>query len=243
MSVKNFTKKLVLITGIFLLIFSTVSNAQRGRGRHYGHSHYYGRSAYYHPYVSVGFRTGYYRHYGSYYSPHRYRFYRPFVPHFGVRVMVMPSGYRRIYAGSYPYYYYGGVYYAPAPRGGYQTVKPPIGARIAELPGDAQAVVIDGRQYYVFDGTYYREVTTADNRIEYEVASRDGVMDKDRNFNSDTQNDYVPQTGGRVNKLPQGSRSVIIKGKKYYESPDGVYYEEIISPNKVYYEVVGDVNK
>jgi hypothetical protein len=243
MSVKNFTKKLVLIMSIFLLVFITASHAQRGRGRHYGHRYYHGRGAYYHPYVSVGFRTGYYRHYGSYYYRHHYGFYRPFIPRFGVRVMVLPSGYRRIYAGSYPYYYYDGVYYAPVPRGGYQAVKPPIGARVSELPGDAQTVLIDGRQYYVSDGTYYREVKTADNGIGYEVANTDGMMNRDGNFNSDTPDNYVPQTGDRVNKLPSGSRSVVIKGKKYYESPDGIYYEEIISLNKVYYEVVSGANE
>ncbi len=229
--------------GIFLLVFSTFSNAQRGRGRHYGHSYYHGRSAYYRPSFSVGFRTGYYPHYGSYYYRHRYNFYRPFTPRFGVRVMVLPSGYRRIYAGAYPYYYYGGVYYAPLAGRGYQTVKPPIGARISELPGDAQAVVIDGQQYYVIDGTYYREITTRDNNVEYEVVRTDGRMSRTDDVNHVTQDNYAPQPGDRVSKLPSGSRSVVIKGKKYYESPDGVYYEEIISPNKVYYEVVSGTNE
>jgi len=240
MGIKNSMQRLILTMSVFLLIFSTASNAQRGWGRHHGHGYHHSSRvySYRHPYASVGFRTGYYRHYGGYYYRPHYGFYRPFVPHFGVRVMLLPRGYRRIYAGAYPYYYYGGVYYAPLPGRGYQTVKPPTGARISELPGDAQAVIIDGQQYYVFDGTYYKEVITNDNRTEYEVVSTGGVIDRERT-DSDVPDNYDSQIGDRVNKLPSGSRSVIIKGKKYYESPDGIYYEEIVSPNKVEYELVG----
>lgn len=244
MGTKNFTQKLSLILGITLLLFSVVSNAQRGRGHHWGGGYGYHHGArfhsYYRPAVSLGFRSGYYRHYGSYFYRHP-NFFRPYYfPHFGFRVSVLPFGYRRIFTAGYPYYYYGGVYYAPLPYRGYEVVRPPVGARVPELPGDAQAVIIDGLQYYVVDGTYYRQILTHDNRTEYEVVRTDDRLRQENvDQNSNEQDEYKEQPGDRVNKLPEGSRSVTIKGKKYYEAPDGTFYEEIISPNKIEYEVVG----
>lgn len=240
MRIKKFTQRLILLMGIFQLLFSLASNAQRGWGRHGRHGYYRGSwtHSYYHPYISAGFRTGYYRHYGGYsYHPH---FFRPYFPHFGFRVSLLPLGYRRLYVGSSPYYYYGGVYYAPLSHRGYEVVEPPVGARISELPGDAQTVIIDGQQYYVIDGTYYREVITSDNRIEYEVVRTDNKLREGKSQEySNTPDNSRQQVGNRITKLPSNSRGVTIKGKKYYESPDGTYYEEIISPNKVEYEVVG----
>lgn len=242
MDIKNSTRRFIFILSILLFIFSATSYAQRGWGRHHGFNRGYyhmSRGYAYQPYVSIGFRSGYYRHYGGYYYRAHYRYYQP-IPHFGIRVMVLPPGYRRIYVGAYPYYYQGGVYYVPLANRGYQTVKPPIGARILELPGDAQAVILDGQKYYVFDGTYYKEMITSDNRVEYEVVSTDGQMYRDREQDPGVQgnDNYRPQIGERIDKLPSGSRSIVIRDKKYYEAPDGTYYEEIISPNKVEYEVV-----
>jgi len=106
------------------------------------------------------------------------------------------------------------------------------------LPGDAQAVVIDGQKYYVSDGTYYKEEIDADNKLWYTVVGVNGELQPDNELgeNPATMGDRV---GDRVEKLPQGCRTIVISGKKYFEAPSGLYYEEIISPNKVYYEVVG----
>jgi hypothetical protein len=241
MSTKNFTLRLIFIMGILLLIGSSGVYAQRGRG----HSHWRGHSSYYGPrfhsysrsYASIGFgfnaryHSGYYRPYHSYYRGVR--------PYFGFRIGVLPFGYHRIYVGAYPYYYYNGIYYSPYGNNDYRVVAPPLGAIVPELPGDAQDVIIDGQKYYVVDGTYYRQEMDKDNRIEYRVVGVNGVLNTDTNNSNPASDNYGSNIGDRINKLPADCRAVTIHGKKYYEAPSGIYYEEIISPNKIEYEVVG----
>jgi len=239
--------------GILLLIFNSGALAQRGwghsyrhgysYGRGYGHSYYHGPRvySYVHPYVSIGYRGIHYRHYGGYFYRSFPGYYRAVIPPFGFHISILPPGYRRIYVGHYPYYYYNGIYYSPYDNG-YKVVAPPLGARVTELPRDAQAVIIDGQKYYVWDGTYYQEEIVNDNEIEYIVVGRNGNVNGDANSNADENADVRTngsEIGDRVSKLPPDCHVVVISGKKYYESPDGIYYEEIISPNKVEYEVVG----
>ena len=50
----------------------------------------------------------------------------------------------------------------------------------------------------------------------------------------------VPATGTRVDQLPPGARTVVIKNEKYYLSPTGVYYQVVIEGDKVRYEVTGN---
>ena len=244
MSTRNYTQKSVWILGIVLLLATAGAEAQRGWGRpyrhHHGYNRYYGPRIYAFPrsYVSVGFAGIHYRYYGGY-------FYRPFpgyfravAPPIGVHISILPPGCRRIYVGSYPYYYYNGTYYSPSERSHeYTVVSPPYGAKVPELPADAQAVVIDGQKYYVLDGTYYKEEIDADNKLWYTVVGLNGELGSDGAREENRAND--DRVGDRVDKLPEGCRTIVISGKKYFESPSGLYYEEVISPNKVYYEVVG----
>jgi len=169
-----------------------------------------------------------YRHhgYGWYHSPRIYSFHRPFVS----------IGFAGIH-----YRYYGGYYYRPYP-GYYRAVAPPIvtlpyGTKVPELPSDAQAVVIDGQKYYVSNGAYYKEEIDADNKLWYTVVGVNGERRTD--IEGDENSTVSDRVGDRVEKLPPGCRTIVISGKKYFEAPSGLYYEEIISPNKVYYEVVG----
>ncbi|MEJ0106276.1 MAG: DUF6515 family protein [Bacteroidota bacterium] len=241
MGTKNYTIRFIFIMGILLLLFNSGVLAQRGRGHSYRygygyrHSYYHGPRVYSfaHPYVSIGYRGINYRHYGGYfYRPFR-GYYRAVIPPFGFYISILPSGYRRIYVDHYPYYYYNGIYYSPYGNG-YKVVAPPLGARVPELPRDAQAVIIDGQKYYVLDGTYYQEEIVNDNDVDYVVVGRNGVLN-----NADNSANDGSKIGDRVSRLPADCRAVVISGKKYYESPDGIYYEKIISPNKVEYEVVG----
>ncbi len=256
----NYTTKwgLLLVTA---LIISTGIFAQRGYDRHryYRPVYYHGPRVYsfHHPYVSIGFGGIHYRYYGGY-------FYRPFGSYFrivappvGIRIAILPPGYRRIYVGDYPYYYYNGTFYEPGGSNEYRVVNPPLGARVPQLPKDAHVMVIDGKKYYELDGTYYKEEITPDNEIWYTVVGTNGTLetdqpaangnndaDKDVQRNSSNRNDNSPvgndyKVGDRVDKLPEGCREVVISGKKYYESPDGIYYQEVIGRNQVSYEVAG----
>jgi hypothetical protein len=232
--------------GIFLLIVTTHAEAQRGhwgrgfgRGHVYGHAYFHGPRFYSH--FSFGY-GGYHRYRGGYYGyyrPYGYYHYRPWFPRFGVRLAVLPPFYYRLYVGPDPFYYYNGTFYSPYGNNEYTTVEPPLGARVPELPGDAKEVVIDGQRYYEFEGTYYQEEITSDNKKQYVVVGIHGELNTGKGNNSNANDEYSDRVGDRVSKLPPDCRAVRINGKKYYESPGGTYYEEIISPNKVEYEVVG----
>jgi len=50
----------------------------------------------------------------------------------------------------------------------------------------------------------------------------------------------LPEVGTRFDKLPEGSKVVVLKKEKYYVSPAGVYYQEVIDGNNVRYEVTGN---
>jgi hypothetical protein len=41
----------------------------------------------------------------------------------------------------------------------------------------------------------------------------------------------APKVGDIVNQLPDNCRKVILNGKKYYVSPDNIYYEKVTDPN------------
>ena len=43
---------------------------------------------------------------------------------------------------------------------------------------------------------------------------------------SDNHNPPAPQVGDILNQLPDGCRKANLNGKKYYVSPDGIYYED-----------------
>ena len=231
------------VLAVILLIASSDMYAQRGwgRSRHYSRGYYHGPRVYSfaRPYVSIGFGGVNYRyHGGSFYRPFP-GYYRAVAPPFGISVNILPPGYRRVYVGPNPYYYYNGTYYSERRPSNYEVVKPPLGARVPELPKDAQVTVIDGQKYYEYDGIYYKEEITDKDEIWYTVVGTDGVLDTDNDGDAIAETTVGDKIGDKVDKLPENCRAIVISGKKYYEAPSGLYYEEVISPNKVYYEVVG----
>lgn len=185
-----------------------------GRGS-FGRS-YYGRPGYH---SSFGFRRPYY----GYRS-----FYRPYL---GFSLSVLPYGYYPFYYGADQFYYSGGLFYRQYDNQ-YKVVVPPIGAEVPSLPEDAREVVINGQTYYEFKGVYYSESQNADGKTVYIVAGKDGVL------NTDNNGENIPQPGDVVSVLPEGSREVVLKGQKYYVSPNDVYYEEVEDGNTVSYRVV-----
>jgi hypothetical protein len=249
---KKFT--LTLLTIVFMIALSTDVTAQR----HHNSRGY--RSTYYaynyrpsRPYVSVNIG----RPYNYNYRPYTYRpVYRPhysyvhYGPSFGVHISILPRGYYPFYIGPNPYYYNDGVYYRPYSGGGYEVIAPPLGATVKQLPSGAKVSVIDGVKYYELGGTYYQEEISAKNKVSYKVVGTDGVLDTGRDEqvieqapaenNSTAQKNTLPEIGTRFDKLPEGSKTVILKKEKYYLSPDGVYYQEVIDGNNVRYEVTGN---
>ncbi len=184
--------------------------------------------------AGVGFRAGV-----GYFAGRGYHggaFYRPGFgyygyPHVGFYLGVLPFGYYPFYWGSSLYYYYGGIFYSPYDNGGYQVTVPPIGAGVPSLPDNAQPIKIDGVQYYEVDGVYYKESVDDKGKKIYIVAGRDGVLNTGDNVTDPNASVAYPKVGDIVNQLPDDCRKVILNGKKYYVSPDGIYYEKITDPN------------
>ncbi len=180
-----------------------------------------------------GFRAG-----GGYFAGRGYNagaFYRPGFgyygyPHLGFYLGILPFGYYPFYWGSSLYYYYGGVFYSPYDNGGYQVTAPPVGAGVPSLPDSAQPIKIDGVQYYELNGVYYKEGVNDKGEKIYIVAGRDGVLNTGANVTDPNATDAAPQVGDVVNQLPDGCRKVSLNGKKYYVSPDGIYYERVTDP-------------
>lgn len=241
---KRYTS-LVLVTLLGFLLLSADSFAQRGRhygrpGRGYGRPHYYSyRSyAYNRPFVSLSFGGSPYRYqYGYFYRPYGSVF-RISIPPIGIRIATLPPGYRRVYVGPDPYYYYNGTYYRPSPDRRYEVVAPPLGATVDALPPGAKVTVIDGEKYYELGGTYYREDITDDNQLAYTVVGTDGVLNTG-DASAPAPAPVGPQVGDRFESLPSEAKAVVIQGEKFYSTPSGLYYKEVLEGNKVYYEVVG----
>lgn len=262
MKYRNAKIYLFAITAI-LLVATTELQAQRRFGNYRYRGNYYAynyRPA--RPVISVNFGSphrynSYYRRPVIYGQPHTFIH---FGPAFGIRINVLPVGYYPFYIGANPYYYYEGVYYRPYSSGGYEVVKPPLGATVKRLPAGAKVTVIDGVKYYELGGTYYQEDINDKNKLRYKVVGTDGVLntgtaagevenDNSKNGSTAVTDDskaatsptkQLPETGSKVDQLPQGSKAVIIKKEKYYLSPDGVYYQEVIDDSKVRYVVTGN---
>ena len=232
-----------LMLGLFFAS-DVAAQSRRYRG---GYSRGYSRGYYggYHPYRSYGYNRPFVSvQFGG--IPYRYQqgyFYRPYgssfqvvIPPIGVRIATLPVGYRRMYVGPDPYYFYNGVYYRSHADNEYEVVAPPLGATVNSLPAGAKATVIDGNKYYELNGTYYQEDITDDNKLVYTVVGTDGVLDTGSDNDEAPQE---PQMGDRFDTLPADAKPVVIQGEKFYTTPSGLYYKEVVEDKKVYYEVVG----
>ena len=190
----------------------------------------------------VGIRNFGYR---PYYRDNYY--YHPFRrPSIGVVISVLPFGYRTIYPGPDPYYYYSGVYYRPYTNHRYEVVNPPEGAMVPELPTGAKAEIINGQKFYEYEGTYYKENITVKGEILYEVVGKNAVLNTDDAPNTTQTPQQSPvvsesseSIGMQTERLPDNCKTVVINQLKFYQSPSGFYYQEIIKDNKVSYQVVG----
>jgi hypothetical protein len=208
-----------------LLVASTSVNAQRRGGFRGG--------------VSIGIRGGggpFFGGFGyrSYYRPYPYYGFGVGYPSLGLSFGYLPYGYFPFYYGQDLYYGYDGIYYRQHDDN-YEVVAPPVGAEVPKLPKKAKSISINGEQYYELNGVYYKEVLHPDNTKGYLIAGKDGVLNTGQN-----QEPQGPQVGDMVDQLPQDSHTVTLNGKKYYVSPDDVYYEEAVdNGGSPVYKVVG----
>ncbi len=251
----------ISVVMLFALLLSVGLFAQRGRGNnkhHYnrGYSQHYQHNQYYnYPRNRVTVQVGPGYNYRPVYRPNYrpvYRSPRAYVhygPVFGVRINALPYGYSRIYVGSNPYYYNNGVYYRPQNNNsGYEVVAPPLNATVNRLPANATVTMIDGQKYYQVGGTFYQEEFDRNNRLSYRVVGTDGVINTEQyvneaapeNMENENINAYdvaIPALGSRYDILPAESKVQVINQQKYFVSPGGVYYIEVIEGNKIRYEV------
>ncbi|MBK8611076.1 MAG: hypothetical protein IPL84_14320 [Chitinophagaceae bacterium] len=247
-----FSAAVLLSTGMFAQRGNNRNNSrhsgQYNSGRHYGN---------YNNHVSIrvmpryNYRTVYRPVYRPYYRPtpvyrpvvrsvyRSPRAYVHFGPVFGFRINVLPFGYSQIYVGSNPYYYNNGVYYRPYNTGGYEVVAPPLNATVNKLPSDARVTVIDGQKYYQVGGTFYQEEITENNKLRYRVAGTDGVLNTGAADEEviNTVEDNIPVLGSRYDVLPEDSKMQLINQQKYFVSPNGIYYKEVIEGDQLRYEV------
>ena len=113
----------------------------------------------------------YYFHNGIYYMRRNNR-YVVVRPDAGIRIRVLPVGYRRIIIGPRNYYYYYGTFYSKVDKSDeYEVVNAPEGAIVDALPDGYDVKTINGTEYYVLDGVKYAEVDTKDvnGGVGYEV--------------------------------------------------------------------------
>ena len=116
-------------------------------------------------------RRPYYFSNGIYYSQ-RGTGYAIVRPHPGIRIRVLPVGYRTIVVGPRNYYYYYGTFYAQdSASKEYDVVAPPEGAVVDALPEGYEVKNFNGSEYYELEGTFYSEVDAPEfeDGVGYEV--------------------------------------------------------------------------
>ncbi|MDB5032513.1 DUF6515 family protein [Mucilaginibacter sp.] len=214
----------LLLTGALSMMIVLNADAQRG-GAHVGGGGgsfsrggggSFGRGFGGH---NIGYRSGYRGGFGLGLGFYGY-------PSLGFYLGALPFGYYPFYMGSSLYYYADGAFYRPYDDGGYVVTAPPIGAAVPKLPKGAKSIMIDNQQFFEFNGVYYKAIVNDKGENVFVVAGKDGVLNTDGE-NADTVVPQAPQVGDVVNQIPDNSRRVSLNGKKYYVSPDDIYYEII----------------
>lgn len=172
--------------------------------------------------IGVGLRSGYgvYRPGLGYYG----------YPSLGFYLNALPFGYYPFYLGSSLYYYADGTFYRPYDDGGYVVTAPPVGAAVPKLPKGTKSIMIDNQQFFEFNGVYYKAVVNDKGENVYVVAGKDGVLNTDGS-DADNVTSATPQVGDIIGQLPDNCRKVTLNGKKYFVSPDDIYYEEVSDSN------------
>ena len=180
-------------------------------------------------------------------------FYKPFGGNFqvihppiGIRVGILPTGYWSLRMGGFPFFYFNGIFYRQQNKE-YEVVQAPVGAQVPAIPRDAKVIIVDGAKYYEYNGTYFKEFINQDGQIWYTVEGKHGVLNTENNnpnnkiqpstINNQPQN--LAKIGDVLDQLPNDAKTIVINGKKYFVTPDNIYYEEFIDGNTLRYRVIG----
>lgn len=120
--------------------------------------------------VRIGHRGLNFRfHNGVWYRPHGKRFVVARAP-FGIRVRVLPVGFRRIVIGPRPYFYHYGTFYTKVDNiEEYEVVAAPPGAEVDALPDDYEVIKVKEVEYYKLDGVYYEPRSNENDEASYVV--------------------------------------------------------------------------
>ncbi|NJO92336.1 MAG: hypothetical protein HC831_27730 [Chloroflexia bacterium] len=81
------------------------------------------------------------------------------APAFGLRIKVLPVGFRIIASNNKKFFYHQGVYYT-AVNDEYEVVEPEPGLIIDELPEAAERVKVDDEDYYEYNNVLYKKTGT-----------------------------------------------------------------------------------
>jgi len=127
-------------------------------------------------FFGVRFRgIGYRFHKGVWYRPKGKRFLVTRGP-VGIRVAVLPVGFRALHIQSKPYYYYYGTYYVKLEDSEeYEVINAPIGAEVEALPEGYTVVKVNGAEYYKLDEVYYEPRRNEENE-EYFVVVKNPAL-------------------------------------------------------------------
>lgn len=225
------------------VLIATQTQAQRGRYYNYGR-YYPVRGQHFvripGPYLSLSFGgSPYYYSSGMFYRPYG-SYFSLVAPPFGIHVNILPRGYWPLRVSGYPYFYYNGIFYRQT-QNDYEVVQAPVGADVPSLPRDAKTTVIDGQKYYEYNGSYFKDHVKSNGELWYTVMGKNGVLNTDRadNYEQPVPQDTRPNIGEVFDNLPGDSKTIVLNNKKYYLSPDNVYYEEVMDGRQLRYRVAG----
>ncbi len=113
----------------------------------------------------IGFRV----HKGVWYRPSGKRFVVAAAP-FGIRLRVLPVGYRRLTIQNRLYFYFYGTYYVKIDdTNEYEVVQAPTGAEVDALPEGYKVITINGADYYKLDEVYYEPRLNSDDKEHFVV--------------------------------------------------------------------------
>ena len=90
----------------------------------------------------------------------------------GLKIMVMPVGYKRIVVKQKTYFYYYGTFYSKTPgMEEYTVTEAPVGAEVDALPEGYEITTVDGVEYYTLDDAKYQSVEKEDGEVMYQVVA------------------------------------------------------------------------
>lgn len=224
--------KIIVLSTAILALFANMATSQPRHTNHYGYS---GRDERYRrlPQTAVIIP---YRNYNYHYA--NGYFYRPFgasfrivIPPVGIFINILPRGYRTIHYPGGDCYYYNGTYYRQN-NNRYEVIDAPAEAVVPGMLAGAKTVIINNEKLYELNGTYYKEEVNNNGDISYKVVGKKG---------EETTAETVAglQTGETIAQLPEGSKAIVINGKKFYVSPSNEYFEEITQGDNLAYKMVG----